>query len=164
MLPKIQKSRQAHWPRFWRRAPVWALGQPFSLHIPSTGPVMLGEVWGEQSNSFYSATWSSPLHPSDYTSYWATQHIEHPTSTSWHSSLCMILPLYNGLLYYAVMFPLHHLWSHCLSSSSVFPPWVVFGTPVWYFSVQTSGKAEQAGKLLLMQVIDLHYYKGSHCL
>lgn len=84
--------------------PSMGLGQPVSLRIPYAGPVMLGKVWGEQSDSFYSATWSSSHPPRciplitllGYAAYWIP-----PLFTSWYSCLSIIFPLFNGLPFYS---------------------------------------------------------------
>lgn len=112
--------------------------QLFSLLLPFTGPVMLGEVWWEQSDSFYSATWSSPLHLSDYTAYWAAQQLPDA-----HRSPRLSSPLNQP------------------SSSSVLSLSGLWEYVWWYVSEWAYGKAERVRKTLPMPVIDLYITKGA---
>lgn len=85
-----------------------------------------------------------------------------------HSSLCVFFLLFNDFPYYCcqdysssslILSSTSDLITPCLHLSSP-PQWSLW----WYFREGASGKSEQLGKFLLMLVIDLHYYKGSHCL
>lgn len=93
-----------------------------------------------------------PLHPSDYTAYWATQHTAYPPFTSWHSSLCMIFPLFNGFPYFSCqdysssspsplissplivicLLSLSGLWDYCVvifQWASIWKSWTSWGIP-----------------------------------
>lgn len=94
MFPKLQRSRQAHWQRFWRRAPAWAQSQLLSPCILSTGPVALGKgAWraGRQLSFGLLIPPPPPPRPFNCTAYWATQHNEYP------HSFCALFPLFNGI-------------------------------------------------------------------
>lgn len=101
MFPKIQKSRQERWPRFWRRAQAWA----WANHSHCAFPLLDQSCWERCEESSQTAF----IQPPDPTL--CIPLIEQPSGlrgilhippvTSWHSSPCMIFPLFNGFPYYS---------------------------------------------------------------
>lgn len=162
MFPKIQMSRQARWLRFWQGAPVWVLASRSRCAFSPLDKSSWERCEGSIQFSFChlillpASLW---LHSLDYAEYWTPLPLHFLV---WISHSLMAFPT---TLIKITHSPLHHLGYHHPSSSSVFSLSVVFETTVWwYFSEQASGKAEQVWKFLQMPVIDLHYYKGIHCL
>lgn len=140
MFPKIQRSRQAGWPRFWRRAARPGHG-PWASRSRCAFPSLDHACWKRCDESIQTS-FTLPPHPLSHLYPFNYTDPDHRTLfVFWKVSPYSLFPLFNGIP--CISSPLCCHWPHHLSSSAVFSFSLISEITLrWYFSVQTSGKDE----------------------